>query len=103
MVVAEDAQCEGSKWFELNRCQGFKSCDESSDGTPCDFKDLPYTKEAINEKLNLERLELVKLMRDKKDAKKAGDKKKIKCVDRQMVDKYRCLSIRSNIRKEKLF
>ncbi|MCK4252635.1 hypothetical protein KAX97_14395 [candidate division WOR-3 bacterium] len=83
MVTSETAKCEDKKWFDKRRCKGFKTCDDP----PCDLKDLPYTHEAIDAQLKKERQGVMKLMLEKKRAKKDGDKKKFREMEQEMIDK----------------
>lgn len=81
MVTEAQAKCEQKKWFDEKRCKNFNTCSD------CDFKDLPFEKIDIERQLNKERLELKGLISDKKIAKQADDKEKIKEIELLMVDK----------------
>ena len=85
MVTYENAQCPGKKWYDRKRCE--KTQCEGKKGEPCDFLNLEYDKDKINERIEYEQAQLQDLMEQKKRAKSHAQKDELKRLNRIMTDK----------------
>jgi len=83
MVIKNEAQCDGKKWFDKKRCKSFITCDYPH----CDLKDLPYMTGAIKDRIDDERKALKILILDKKKAKRIRDNCQVDLINQDMTDK----------------
>jgi hypothetical protein len=86
LVKKKDAKCN-VLWFEEKRCSQFPSC------ITCDFKDVPFTKEAIKAQIEKERNAVKELSEKRKEAI-GPEKEKLEIV---LIDKIQGIMIMQNM------